>query len=211
MAEEKTISQRKFGTRLIFQFARDQMPYTIRDYSGERQFSVPYESINVLTPASLVINKVQFYRTLLIVPLIVIGISIGIQSSDRAASQYLILLGVALFVVLLIGRQLKLFAVKFTTLQMTPVPPGAGTTSLMIIKDKTHSAILEEIKTRWRVRLKQLHGAINFSNDASKEIAKFTWLKDRAVITDEEYREAVEKLRAYAMQTARQSPERTLN
>src|SRR5579872_874381 len=211
MGEEKTMSQSKFGTRLIFQFAADQMAYTIRDYSGERQFSVPYESLNVLTTASLVINKVQFYRTLLVIPLIVIGISIGIQSSDRAAAQYLTLLGVVLFVVLLVGRHLKFFAVKFTTLQMTPVPPGAGTTSLMIIKDKTHSAILEEIRTRWRARIKQLHAAINFSNDASKEIAKFAWLKDRAVITDEEYREAVGKLRAYATQTSRQPPERTLN
>ncbi|HXQ41069.1 MAG TPA: hypothetical protein VN821_07370, partial [Candidatus Udaeobacter sp.] len=104
MGEEKTMSQSKFGTRLIFQFATDQMSYTIRDYSGERQFSVPYESINVLTPASLVINKVQFYRTLLVIPLIFIGISIGIQSSDRAAAQYLTLLAVVLFVVLLVGR-----------------------------------------------------------------------------------------------------------
>lgn len=211
MGDEKTLNQRKFGTRLTYRFAANQLTYRIRDNSGEREFSVPYESINVLNPASLVINKVQFYRTLLIVPLVIVGVSIAVQGTDKAASQYLNLIGIVLFVALLGGRYLRLFAVKFTTLQMTPTPPGAGTSSLLIIKDKSHAAVFDEIKTRWRARLRQLHGTINFANDANAEIAKFTWLKDRAVITDEEYRKAVEKLRKFGTQAAPSATERTLN
>ncbi len=211
MAEAKTVTQRKFGTRLTFQFAADQMLYLIRDYSGERQFSVPYESINVLTPASLVVNKVQFYRTLLVIPIVTIFVSIAIQSSDRTASQYLNLLSLALFAILLIARFLKVFSIKYTTLQMSPVPPGAGTNSILIMKDKDHATILEEIKLKWKERIRQLHGSINFLNDINKEIAKFTWLKDRAVITEEEFREAVKKLQSYGVQTQPQPSERTLN
>ena len=192
MGDEKTLNQRRFGTRLTYRFAANQLTYRIRDNSGEREFSVPYESINV-------------------VPLVIVGVSIAVQGTDKGASQYLNLIGIVLFVALLGGRYLRLFAVKFTTLQMTPTPPGAGTSSLLIIKDKSHEAIFEEIKTRWRARLRQLHGTINFANDANAEIAKFTWLKDRAVITDEEYRKAVEKLRKFGTQAAPSATERTLN
>ena len=211
MGEEKTLTQRRFGTRLTYRFAANQLTYKVQDYSGEREFSVPYESINVLNPASLVVNKVQFYRMLLIVPLVIVGASFAVQGTDRTTSQYLNLIGLILFVALFGGRYLRLFAVKFTTLQMKPTPPGAGSSSLLIIKDKSHAAVFDEIKARWRARLRQLHGTINFTNDTNAEIAKFTWLKDRAVITDEEYREAVEKLRKFGAQAAVPTTERTLN
>jgi hypothetical protein len=211
MGEEKALTQRRYGTRLTYRFAANQLTYTIRDYSGEREFSVPYESINVLAPASLVVNRVQFYRTLLIVPLVMVALAIAVQSTDKAASQYLTLTGIVLFIILLGGRYLRLFAIKFTTLQMAPAPPGAGTSSLLIMKDKRHAAIFDEIRTRWRTRLRQLHGSINFANDASAEVAKFTWLKDRAIITDNEYREAVEKLRKFGVQSPPSTTERTLN
>jgi hypothetical protein len=116
-----------------------------------------------------------------------------------------------LIAVLFVARFMKLFAIKYTMLPMRPQPPGSGKQLIRIIDGKSHATILERIKTRWKARLKQLHGAINFSNDVNKEIAKFTWMKDHAIITEGEYSEAVGKLRAYALQNRTEPAERTLN
>src|SRR5215469_80597 len=71
MSEGVAIVQGKLGTRLTFQFG-EQLTYTLRDHSGEREFAVPYQAINVLAPSMLVADDVQFFRTLLVVPIVAI-------------------------------------------------------------------------------------------------------------------------------------------
>ena len=105
----------------------------------------------------------------------------------------------ALIALLYVAKMLGVFAVKYTILPVSPMAPGVGGVPIRIMEAASHAAILDEIKTRWRGRLKQLHGGINFANDVEKEIAKFSWMKRHAIITEGEYREAVDMLRAYAL------------
>lgn len=211
MDEEKTVIQSKFGVRLKFQFGADQLTYSVRDQSGELQFPIYYEAINVLAPSTIVTNNDRFVRRIFAFPIAAIVASIAMTNFNKAASDGFGLLGGALIVLLLVARALKLFAIRYTMLRMSPPPAGATNHLIRIIQDKNHAAVIEEIKSRWRARIKKLHGDINFANDATKEIAKLTWLKENAVITDGEYREAVEKVQAHAMHNQLQTAERTFN
>jgi len=210
MAEAVAIVQRKLGVRLTFQFG-EQLTYTLRDHSGEREFAVPYQAINVLAPSTLVADDVQFFRTLFVVPILAVVACVALQATDGPLARDLGLLAAALIALLYVAKLLRVFAVKYTMLPVSPVSPGVGGLPIRIMEDARHAAILDEIKTRWRGRLKQLHGAINFANDVEKEIAKFSWMKQHAIITEGEYRDAVDKLLAYALHNRPPAAEHTLN
>jgi hypothetical protein len=89
------------------------------------------------------------------------------------------------------------FQQKFTANSTHHFKPARTPLSrIAVIHDKNHDIILQEIKTRWIVRLRKLHAAINLANDPNKEFQKFQWLKEHAVITDIEYMVAVTKIKA---------------
>ena len=207
MGEEKTITQSKFGVRLKFQFGVDEMTCSFRDYSGEAQFSTPYEAIDFLAPSTIITNNNRFVYRMLSIPIILAVVAgVALRSVSATLSGALILVGCVLLILQFAPKPLKLFAIKYTMLRA-----GGGKNVIRIIDDKNRSAVVDEIGSRWRGRLKQLHGNINFANDLDKEIAKFAWLKENAVLTDEEYREIVDKARAHASQNQPRPMERSLN
>jgi hypothetical protein len=210
--QESIQSQSRLGVRLRFQFGLEQLTYTLRDRTGELQFSVPYEAINILAPTRFVSNNRPFVRRLYFIPVILVVASLILSKFDKPLSGGLAVLGVASIVGIVGGAFFRLFAIKYTMLVMSPKPPGIATNKIKIIDDASHSVILEEIKTRWRARMRDLHGSVNFVNDPDKELAKFGWLKQQGVVTEEEYREAVEKLRAYVVGIqSKQQADRSLN
>lgn len=209
--DEKTITQRKFGTQLKFQFGTDRLTYTLQDYSGERQFSVPYEVIKVLEPSTLVVNNLRLMRMLLWIPVVIVVFAAVLPKGAQAVAGAMVLFAAALAIFLFIARRFKVFSIKYTLLGMAPVPAGAGNQPIRIMHDVKHATILDAITARWKARLKRLYGTINLSNDLNKEIAKFSWLKEHAVITELEYHEALTELGAAGMGSKPQPPERTLN
>lgn len=198
--QSRTLTQAKLGVRLSFEFGPKQVKYAMRDFSGERHFSVPYEVINLSSPSVVVVNNPQFVRIMSIV--IVVGlVAAGAMPTafpgiSRGLVQDLQLICLGLFATLWIGRLMKLFAIKYTLLQMSPQPPGAENHPLRIIHGKSHGAVFDELKSRWKVRVKQLYATVNISNDPAKEIARMAWLKEIEVIDDREYDRAVQQIEA---------------
>lgn len=188
------IAQHRFGVHLNFTFGTDQLTYSIRDFSGEREFSVGYEAIDVLNPSRLVVNSRQFVRGLFFIPLIGIILAVALHDVNRVMATTVTLVSVFAAIGLALARSLKLFAIKYTTLHMSPVPAAAGGHPIRVIKDHSHGAIIGEINARWKARLKQLYGSVNPANEVDKEIAKFSWLKERGVITEAECRDALQTL-----------------
>jgi len=207
MSQEHVVTQRKFGARSQFQFQADRLGCAFRDHSGELQFSVPYEAIDVLDSSTLVSNNLRLFRIISIASLFVILVLSGVThvGGFRSAGMTAII-GVWVIAIILV-RFLGLLAIRYTLL---PVPSAPGK-RIRIIAGRNHDAILNEIKTRWRARLRELHGSVNFGNDAEKEIARFAWLKQHAVITADEFQAVVERLRTYAAHNRPQSTEQRLN
>jgi len=79
---------------------------------------------------------------------------------------------------------------------MSQQPPGAENHPLRIISGKDHDTVFGELKSRWKVRVKQLYATVNIANDPAKEIARMAWLKEIEVIDDREYDRAVQQIEA---------------
>jgi len=202
MDEVTVFTQHRFGTTLIHRLDSDEMYYTLRDMSGELQFSVKYEHIIVNEAYSLSIKDKPLAR-LMIRAAAVVGLgSIAAFFFSHLAAYVGIVVALALFSLGYLAGSTRLLAARYTMLKMAPAPPGAGKRHIRVLNDNNQPAILSEIKKRWKARLRLLHIDINYSNDVVKEINKFNWLKDNAIITPEECRQAIEKLQSIAARNA---------
>ncbi len=207
MSDTRTMTQKRLGVTLVYRFNSDKMDYLLRDYTGERQFLVSYEDITLDRPSALTVNNRILYRRLLMIPLVALVISVMAADFNPSLSRWLSYSALVVFCVLAVAHYLKLLAIPYTLLTISPPSPGSGGLPIRIIKDKDHDAVLGELTARWRARIRFLHGTPNLSNDPAREAAKFKFMKEKSVITDDEYDAAMKVLRlaANADEPARQS------
>lgn len=66
---------------------------------------------------------------------------------------------------------------------------------IALLHDKNHEIILEEILIRRRKQLLDRYGNINFANDPTDEIRKFTWLHTENLIDATQLHEIIETIR----------------
>jgi hypothetical protein len=212
MKAEYRIVQNRFGNRLTFEFGPEKLVYASRDASGERRFPIAYETIDVTTSSSARINNPEFIQRMLLVPLVIWVLSIILASSHAAISSFLFNVAAELGVFLLVCKFFGVFAVNFVELPLTAPPSGAGDLALRIVQNRDYDAILTELTGRWKARMKQIHGTVDYSNDAERELDKFRWLKLHEVIDESEFARIAEQLRTYATVRARPLPsEGTIN
>jgi hypothetical protein len=213
MKVDYSITQKRFGNRLSFEFGPERLLYSWRDGDGERRFSVPYEMIDVASTTTTTINNSEFVQRLLLVPLVIWVVSMVLAKTNPLTAQILFDVAAVTGIPLLICKFFGLCAVKFEELPLVPSSNGTATDPpLRIIFDKNHDIVLSEINTRWRGRMKQLHGAVDFDNDTERELDKFRWLVKHDVIDDAEFCRISEQLRTYAAVRARPLPSQgTLN
>ena len=189
----QSIVQRRFGTRVELEIGDEQLRYAIRDWSGGREFFVPYEIMAVTELPSLTISNLAFYRRLALLPLALFVASIA-TINDVAVSEDFAFASLLAFAAVVAAKLLNLFSVSFTMVPANPVPQGSQGHLVRIIRDSQHDRILNDLKQRWSVRLRQLYGPVNPANDPEKERAKFKWLRDKGVISPEEFDAALERL-----------------
>lgn len=202
MDDELVFTQRRFGTSLEHRLGPDSLTYSVRDLSGAVQYTVKYEAIIADQPFKFLVKNQLFFKYVmralaasLVVP------SILLIMHNNLAYPTLVLWAF-IFAALYCSFSMNLFAIDYTMMKMNPIPPGmSDKAAIRVINDKDGSSIINAIQTRWKERLRRLHAEINFSNDATKEVAKFNWLKDHSVITADECREAIEKVQAMAART----------
>lgn len=212
MKVESRIVQNKFGNRLTFEFGPERLQYACRDANGERRFPVPYETIDVTTASSATISNPEFIQRMLLVPLVLWVLSIILARSNPAISGVMFNAAAELGIFLLVCKFFGVFAVEFAEIPLTAPPLGTGELSLRIVRNKDFDAIMPELTRRWKARMKEIHGTVDFNNDADSELDKFRWLKLHEVIDEAEFTRIAEQLRTYAAVRARPLPsEGTIN
>jgi len=212
MKVESRIVQSKFGNRLTFEFGPERLSYACRDANGERRFPVSYESIDVTTSSSATIGNPEFIQRMLLVPLVLWVLSMVLARSNPAISSVLFNAAAELGIFLLVCKFFGVFSVEFAELPLTAPPSGAGDLALRIVRNKDYDTIMGELTRRWKARMKEIHGTVDFNNDADSELDKFRWLKLHEVIDDAEFARIAEQLRTYAAVRARPLPsEGTIN
>ena len=206
------ITQSRFGNRLTFEFEPERLLYAWRDVDGERRFPIAYETIDVTSPSTATISNREFIQRMLLVPLVMWVLSMVLASSNPLISRVLFYLAAALGIILLLGKFFGVFAVRVAELPLTLSPAGANELSLRVIRNRDCDVVLGELNSRWKTRMKEIHGAVDYSNDTDRELDKFRWLKQHQVIDEAEFTRISEQLRTYASIRARPLPsEGTIN
>ena len=189
----KTYIQKAHKKEIRVSFLEDKLDYAMRDQSGEREFSVFYESINLNDPSMMLVKDAQRSRRLFyfisLVILSVAFLSLHDQSEGDLQSLYLALALLSVSAGFAVNLFMQRKSIRYKIFQTSNKGP------LHFIQNEDYPSIEKEITDRWVTRAKKLYGTINFLNDFNKEQQKFEWLKHNNVITEEEYKDVLTKLR----------------
>lgn len=192
MEYDREFTRRTLSAKLTYKFGRDELTYTRKDRFGELQFPVRYDAINVLAPYKLALRDPSVYLVGVAVGFVFMGVSAAFRFGSVATLFGL--LAFAAWIVSLAVGALGIFRVRNTMFQMASPPPGARNHGIRVMEGEHHDEIIAEIKSRWRDQLRRMHLVVNLSNDPKNEIAKFGWLRERGVISGEEYDAALREL-----------------
>lgn len=187
------IKQKKGHIEVEYDFQDEALHYRTADRSGVRDVMIPYEAITLDDVTT--VHARRFSRSAppdLVALLAVLAMLAVRWSADQDAVTAFF---AAFFAVLTIALR------RLRGPQLTVFNTHRGKIRV-IVDGKDHDMIVSEMKARWLRRMKALYGAIDFSADPGKEIAKFKWLRERSIVTEPEYQEAVRKLQAVHSRTA---------
>ena len=195
----ETLTQRRFRIRLKFVFGPRTVDYTVSDPSGKRQFTVPYEAINMQSPAALTLyGNSWLFVALLFLAGVFFGLLAGNADgwSTRDGSRYAAVAFLAALSGLYFLSQSKRWAaIKYTVLALSPPPPGSDNHSLKVIDNRDGPRILRELRSRWRARMRVVVGiTVNLGNAPEKERMKFDWLRESGIIDEAEHEAAMDVL-----------------
>ena len=210
MSGNLTIRQRMLGHSRVFQFERESLLYTLRDQSGERTFSVPYQVIDAKNVSGVRSKNPRFARTLTRAAIVGALAAFAITTVNSTIGAIVGIASVCAYAMIWAAETAGLFSVSFTHIPMAPVPPGANSNLLSIIGDQNRDQIVDELAKRSRERLRALYGTVDLSGDQGREAARMQWLKERGVISEDEYSEQMKRLRDHH-NSDQGSEERRLN
>jgi hypothetical protein len=187
--------QKKFGVRIEIRCEPERLSYSIRDYSGGRTFTAPYETLAIDNLPTLTFANMAFFRRTLLIPLSLLILSI-LTTQNTPLSEGIALLCFICFAGLLSAKLRNFFSVTFTQIPMQPLPPGSDGHLIRIIQDKNHDDILANIIRHWKARMLALYGEVQPNIDPEIQAARFNWLRKHNVIDDKELRIAMSKIEA---------------
>ena len=197
MADHVTYRQSRLGVGAAFEFEDLRLKYSFSDRTGEREFYVPYENIDVVNPAKLATNMQNPNLGLISVALAGVFMIAGIGES-YPIEPALRGLAIAMVAANLVLSWLKPRVLELTLLQLTPPAPASGGLSVRVLNDASHDAIVAEIRRRWRDRLRQMFGRVNVNEDPGKQFQRLNWLRQNDVVSQAEFHQLASELKALA-------------
>jgi hypothetical protein len=197
MADIVTYRQSRLGIGAAFEFEDLRLKYSFSDRTGQREFYVPYESIDVANPAKLTIKMHSPDLALISVALAGVFMIAGIGES-YPIEPALRGLAIAMVAAALVLPRLKPGVLESTLLQLTPQAPASGGLPVRVLNDESHDAILAEIRRRWRNRLRQMFGRVNVNEDPGKQFQRLNWLRQNDVVSQAEFHQLASELKALA-------------
>lgn len=175
------IVQKRFSNKATFSFGDSDLRYTIRDSSSSQSFSIPYGSIR--DDVGEFEERNVWYRNVGIfwVGLGLLQVGTYFAEHGQLRGSIWLTLGLVCFVVYWTAK---------TSFSVIDTEKGR----LFIIKNAQHEQIMKELETRRAEQWRQWYGHVDLANDPEKEIGKFQWLKERKIISETEYNEAVARI-----------------
>jgi hypothetical protein len=166
--------QKRFATRLNFDFGDTELRYGVRDNSGEAEFSIGYADIPFET--RIVHEKNMWLRNVGVLWVIIGTIQIALAmtgSSPASGSAFWFLVGAGCLA-------------AHYWMASTYTVMDAGQRPIYILQDKKQAEILSEIRRRRKEQLLSWYTAMNFDNDPDHKIKVIHWLQKNGVLSHDE-------------------------
>ena len=167
--------QKRLSNRMRFVFGEKKLAYTFEDSQHRQRFALEYDEVpftqTEFTERFEALRAVAFFWGALAIVFLLGAIA------DRVVPYATVVLAALGGLAYLGYRKLDASFTVFDT------PPGR----LLIAQDKQHDDILGEIVSRRRDMILKSHGEVDAENDPEQERAKFAWLRERGIITEDEY------------------------
>ena len=173
-----------------FIFGEESLNYIAADNTGERDVTIPYETLDLQNRKIILTKNSRHRNRLYILLFIVCGAFYGGVSSSSHSPLNALLVMLPAFVVGMVliflrtGRDVKQTLYK------------SGQEQIGIFHDEQYDEIQRQLKEHWRAKLRKMYAQINSSKPIEQEIAKFEWLKTHDVISEQEFSDAVSTLRS---------------
>lgn len=175
-------AQKRLSNRAWLTFRDDELDYRFEDASHARRFRVPYRELP-FTHAEHT-DKFEALRGLTFVWLFIAGLNALRALADPA-------FGVAAVVVLALAGLSWLGYRRFSA-TFTVIDAEQG--RLLILHDGQEERVMAELAQRRRDALLAEYGEVDHGTDPDQERAKFAWLRDRGVLTEDEYQEKLAEI-----------------
>lgn len=162
--------QRRGACRTIFHFGNDKLVYWIDNPGATTCMNIDYDEMDPRT--DVFVQKNVWFRYSGIVTLALgFFLSLSAVSNQSYVPSPLLILGAALFAAYF------LLQVRFTVFHV-----NRG--RMLVIQDKQHQAILDELEKRRVAALRSKYLTFDHTNEPSIELKKYHWLRRMNAITD---------------------------
>lgn len=191
-------AQKRLGTRIDLDFAATELTCSIRDKSGERDFTTDYAEI--ATGKRRVFDNKDWFRNVGVLWCIIGLASLGIDLYNNALglwSGFWLVIGTGCLIYYAVSKS------SFTLIDTQSGP-------IWILEDGQLQAIVSEIEKRRKERLYSLYGGIDLDADPNQEIGKIEWLVRQKVLTREEADRQIAQIRSNAA-GALPAPDKLIN
>ncbi|MFS1486245.1 hypothetical protein BCU43_000485 [Vibrio lentus] len=175
------IIQKKRSIKYTFTFMDNHLNFAYKIKSGTGDRDLDY--VNFPKKSSTLIEQNEWFQSVGYVWCILGAFDILYESYLGAFPNlwFLVLLGGMLLVWSHFSK------VKYSVFEM-------DSANILVIQDKNHDLIINELKTRKKSQLLEWYGHVNQDNESEVEVGKFKWLLDEDVITKEEYEEKIAQI-----------------
>ena len=178
-----TFEQKRLSNRVRLTFRDDALEYRFEDASHARTLTLDYRELPFTHTEYT--EKFEALRGLAFVWLFLAGLN-GL----RALGGELGFLVASVVLVLLAGASW----LGYRRLSATFTVIDADQGRLLLLHDGQYERIMGEIAQRRRDALLAEFGAVDEDNDPEEERRKFAWLRDRGVLTEDEYQRKVAEI-----------------
>ena len=175
-------SQKRLSNRLRFTFREEDLEHRLEDASHAHEFRVPYDALP-FTHTEFT-EKFEALRGLTFVWLF-----LALLNALRALGD--LSFGVAALVLLALAGASWL---GYRRLSATFFVMDTEQGRIMVLHDGQEERIMGEMAQRRRDALLAEYGAVDHDGDPERERAKFAWLRDRGVLTEDEYQEKLAEI-----------------
>jgi hypothetical protein len=168
------IIQKKRGIKHIFTYEEGHFNFAYQDRTGSGDIDVNYGDFPTKSSTQIVQNDWLRNVGFLWCALGLFQIGYAIYSNAPLSGKgFWIMIGAACIAWAYFSK------IKYSVFQ-------TERGNILVIQDKNHDRIVSKLKSRRKSQLLSWYGDINPENDLQQEIAKFKWLKEQKIISEQD-------------------------